>query len=301
MYELSVRAPSTEGLPSPLPLWLQPEYLLAVQSLQQAEAFHLLCRKGDSCVAIMPLYERKYLGLKRLICPLSAYYQGLWFFWEAGREANRNLLDELKVSGEVAEFLQGRYQRAHFNLAPHNQDVRGFTGKGFKAHPLYTFTHATSQPLSLLSDERKNLRSALKLNYRLEEQFLPGEFVGMLKDLHQRKDQRFGLPYSGFEQWLVRLHEHGLLTQFNLMREGKLASSNLLLGGSSDRTGYSIMICTLPEEMKNGASSLHYSLLVEQLRGRFDRLDFCGGNVAEVARFKAALGLNLEIFFRIRG
>lgn len=301
MYDISVREPSREGLQANLPLWLQPDFLAAVSELQGVEALQLVCRKGDQCVAMLPLYEKKSLGVRRLICPVSAYYQGFWYFWEPGREPNRNLLDELKVSSEAAAFLKARYKRMHFNLAPHNLDVRGFTTAGFKALPLYTFVHDLSQPLGLLADERKQLRTAEKQDYPLEESFRPDEFLSLLKELHQRKAQRFGLPYGAFQSWMETLHNKDLLAQFNLLQNGATVSSNLILGGREDSTGYSIMICTRPEAMKNGAATLHYKLLAEMLRDRFATLDFCGGNVVEVARFKAALGLGLKVFFQLRG
>ncbi|HNT51935.1 MAG TPA: hypothetical protein PKH19_00935 [Candidatus Syntrophosphaera sp.] len=299
MYEISLRTPQHESFP--LPLWLHPEFLEAVAALQHCQAWQLLCHKGDQCVAMMPLYEKLNLGLRRLICPQSAYYQGLWFFWEDGRARNRNLLDELKVSADIAQFLKARYKRLHFNLAPHNLDTRGFTWAGFRAKPLYTFTHSLRQPLEPLIDERRKLRSAMKQDYRLEEGFRPEEFIDLLKEQHQRKEQRFGLPYQGWEQWMRRLHGQDLLAQFNLLRGQRIISSNLLLGGTHDRVAYSIMICTLPEEMKNGASTRHYYELVSSLAQRWDKIDFCGGNISEVARFKAALGLTLRPFFQLKG
>ena len=95
------------------------------------------------------------------------------------------------------------------------------------------------------------------------------------------------------------MYQHQLLSQFNLRREGKVVSSSLVLGGKEDDRAYLIMLSTLPEEMKNGASVVHYLTFIESLRGRFDKIDFCGGNNPDVARFKAAMGFKLELFFII--
>ncbi len=300
MYELSIRSPEPGILTAP-PVWLDPRFLLAVQELQQVEALLLLCHKGEQLVAALPLYEKKSLGLRRLICPMSAYYQGLWFFWEPERETNRNLLDELKITGEVAAFLKARYKRLQFNLAPHNTDVRGFTWQGLKAVPYYTFTHASGRELRILKDERKQLRAAREHDYRLVEAFEPTGFMGMLKDLYARKQKSLGVDYGAFQAWMEKLHASELLAQFNLMREERIVSTNLVLGGRNDSRGYSIMRSTLPQDLKSGASALHSLLLVEQLKDRFAGLDFCGANYPEVARFKAALGFQLELFFKIVG
>ncbi len=300
MYELSIQTLADSSLTS-VPIWIDPRFMLAVAELHQLEAFQLLCHKGEQLVAALPLYEKKSLGLRRLICPMSAYYEGLWFFWEKGREPNRNMLDELKVSTEVAIFLKSRYKRMQFNLTPHNQDIRGFTWQGLKAVPYYTFTHDCSKELSVLKDERKKLRSAQKHDYRLMEEYKPAEFVVLLKDLYGRKQKNLGVSYPAFRNWMDRLYKEDLIAQFNLMDEDRIVSSNLVLGGKNDSRGYSIMRSTRPQDLKRGASALHSLLLVEMLKSRFQELDFCGANYPEVARFKAALGFELELFFKILG
>ncbi len=300
MYELSLRSPSLQGLASPA-IWIDPRFMLAVAELHQIEALQLLCHKGEQLVAALPLYEKKSLGLRRLICPMSAYYHGLWFFWEPGREANRNLLDELRVATEVAQFLRSRYKRLQLNLAPHNRDVRGFTWQGLKAVPYYTFTHSSEAELRVLKDERKKLKAAREHDYRLVEAYLPEEFITLLKDLYARKQKSLGVSYPRFKTWMEALHREELLAQFNLMEDGRIVSTNLIVGGANDSTGYSIMRSTIPQDLKSGASALHSLLLAEQLKQRFAKLDFCGANYPEVARFKAALGFKLELFFRITG
>ncbi len=299
MYDLSLQDCSTAALKKPV-VWIDPRFLEAVGELHQLEARLLLCHKGDQLVAAMPLYERKKLGIRRLVCPMSAYYHGLWFFWEKGRVENRNLLDELRISTEVARFLRSRYRRLQLNLAPHNLDARGFTWEGLKAVPFYTFTQDLFQPLQLFKDERKKLRHAQNEGYWLQEKFRPELFSKMIQDLYDRKQKNLGVSLSAFVAWMEKIHGWGLLTQFNLVEADNAVSTNLVLGGENDRQGYSIMRSTIPEKMKTGASVIHTQLMVDLLKDRFSSIDFCGANYPDVARFKAALGLKLEPFFRIR-
>ena len=299
MFELSIRTPSAEGIKTGIPLWLHPEYLAAVGELQDIETKQLVCYKGDQIVAMLPLYEKKKMGVRRLISPVSAYYQGLWFFGEAQRGDNRAMLDELHISSEVAQFILDRYKRIHFNLTPANYDVRGFTWAGLKVKPLYTFTHKLTEPFNILKDERKKLKIAQDQGYYLDDEFNAEQFIRMLKDLHQRKGQRFALSYPNFAVWITKLHKLGLLSQYSLKRDNEIVSTNLVLGTQQDTTAYAIMRCTKQEDLKNGASALHSTLLVEKLASQFQYIDFCGANVPEVARFKAALGFELKIFFQI--
>ena len=274
--------------------------MLAVQNLHNCEAKQLVCYKGDEIKAVMPIYEKKKLGISYIICPVSSYYQGLWFYNLGNRGENRRLLDELNISSEIAIWLNAHYRKMQFKLMPENYDVRGFTWKNFKAIPLYTFSYDFQEPLKILYDERKRLIKASAYNYQLDEQFFPEEFIHLLKILYQRINKNLGLSYNAFQNWMEDLYRHNLLSQFNLRREGKVVSSNIVLVGKEDNRAYSILQSTLPEEMKNGASIVHYLSFIESLRGRFDKIDFCGGNTPDVARFKAAMGFKLELFFMIK-
>ena len=298
-YNIIARFPSKEGL-SFCPLWINPDFMLAVQNLHNCEAKQLVCYKGDEIKAVMPLYEKKKLGISYLICPTSSYYQGLWFYNLGKKGENRRLLDELNISSDIAIWLNAHYRKMQFKLMPENYDVRGFTWKNFKAIPLYTFSYDFQEPLKILYDERKRLIKASAYNYQLDEQFFPEEFIHLLKILYQRINKNLGLSYNAFQNWMEDLYRHNLLSQFNLRREGKVVSSNIVLVGKEDNRAYSILQSTLPEEMKNGASIVHYLSFIESLRGRFDKIDFCGGNTPDVARFKAAMGFKLELFFMIK-
>ena len=300
MYELSLSKCSQAELKDPV-VWIDPRFLEAVAELHQLEARLLLCYKGEKLAAAMPIYERKKLGFRVTVCPMSAYYHGLWFFWEEGREENRNLLDELKIAGSVAQFLKSHYKRFQVNLAPHNLDVRGFTWQGLKALPFYTFIHDLSQPLQPFRVERRKLRSAQDKGYRLVEEFSPEIFSQMIQELYNRKEKNLGVDEAAFQAWMKKLHEIGLLSQLNLMDQREVVSTNLILGGENDHHAYAIMQSTQPDHLKAGASVVHTQLMAERLKDRFSALDFCGANYPEVARFKAAMGMKLKVFFRING
>jgi hypothetical protein len=298
MFDIQIEAPQRDrGLS--LPVWVHPDFLLAAAELQDVQTYHLVCRKGEQIVALMPLYEKSKFGIKRLINPVCAYYQGLWFFWQENRQPNRVLLDELNLSHEIALFLKKHYTKGCFNLIPQNQDIRGFSWAGFRAKPLYTFEQVLNEPMQIIKDEKEKLKRALNQDYTFVEKFDPDVFISMLKELHNRKEQKFRLSYSAFGLWMKQLHEAGLLIQDNLMQGERIVSSNLVLAATGETTAYTIMRCTDQAGLRSGASILHSVKLIESLQHRFTKLDFCGGNNPEVARFKAALGLKLRLFFQI--
>ncbi|MDD4309499.1 MAG: GNAT family N-acetyltransferase, partial [Candidatus Cloacimonetes bacterium] len=134
---------------------------------------------------------------------------------------------------------------------------------------------------------------------RFAEEFRISDFMQMFKEMSERKDRHFGYTYEKLESFLIKLHSLGLLHQYNLYRDDRIVSSNLLLQNSND-IAYTVFRATDPEALRNGASSLHTVKLCENMAGKASELDFCGANIPEIARFKAALGLTLKVFYQIR-
>ncbi|MDZ4182972.1 MAG: hypothetical protein U1B83_08855, partial [Candidatus Cloacimonadaceae bacterium] len=289
MYEFLIQAPDTLSWLSQTPLWLHPEFLGSVAEFHDAEARQVLCFKGSQLFAAMPIYEKKTLGQKRLINPVSSYYQGLFFNWEAEMAPNRRLLDALQISGALAKFLLGHYRKMQINLTPDLFDVRGFVWNGLKAKPLYTFVHDLALPFQPLRDEREKLNRAAKMDYEFTEEYAPEPFLEMLQAMHSRKNHHSDLDYARLEKHLDQLHQAGLMRQYNLKAESGIVSANILLH-NGEGTAYTVRRATDAMHLKNGASSWHSKCLIEALGGEFDRLDFCGANDPEVGRFKAALG-----------
>ena len=298
MYEILLRPPQrlTET-PAPS-FWLNPFLMHSVAEMSGTETLQLLCFKGETLMAAMPLYERTAMRIKRLIAPVGAYYQGISFFNPKSGSSNRQLLDELHICEQIARFLKGRYLKISFNLNPDNYDVRGFTWSGLKAKPLYTFIHRLPKPVSPLRDERSKIKRAQAENYSFTEEFYPEQFIEMQKNLLQRKRYDTGITYARLLAWIKTLHQDGLLMQFNLKRGDRIISANIVLGDDGD-TAYTVLRATCSEGLKTGASSLHSVLLIQALKDRYCQLDFCGANLPEVARFKAAFGFELKLFFQI--
>jgi len=94
------------------------------------------------------------------------------------------------------------------------------------------------------------------------------------------------------------LHEHGLLRQFNIYYKNEIVSANIILSDGGE-LAYTIILATQEDAMKLGAATLHSVELSRHLPSTTKILDFCGANIREVARFKAALGLDLRVYYHI--
>jgi hypothetical protein len=279
--------------------WHKPEFMAAIADLHHVKGLQLQVYKGEELFALLPLFERSKMGIKAIVAPVGAYYQGISFAFEANVSAPRKLLDTTAVCGEIAGYLAARYRRVHFRLNPENTDVRGFSWNGFKASPLYTFRSSAAAELPSLPDERKKLRTAQNLGMSLEERFDSEVFIRLQKDLDQRKSHKLGISYSGLQSFVEKLFSAGLLKQFNVLWDGKPVSSNILLHDGGD-VAYTLFQATAEDAMRKGAATFHSLSLLQHLPAGTRIFDYCGANVQEVARFKAALGLELVNFYQIR-
>ncbi len=270
----------------------------AVEKLHNLEARQLKVFKGDQLIALLPVYEKKLLGYKGLACPAGSYYQGLNLWLEDSSPAPRKLLDTLQITQTLAEYLKSHYHRIQLNLSPETQDIRGFTWSMLKAKPLYTFVSATEVQLKPLPDERKKINLAVSKGYEFSWELDLDAFFALFKAMNARKQRSLGFTYPGFRLFLEELSQAGIMRQGNLEKNGKIISSNILL--KDGNKAYTVFRATDNEALKTGASSLHSLRLLEYAKAEgITDMDFCGGNVKEVARFKAALGLELKPFYQI--
>jgi hypothetical protein len=278
--------------------WYTPFFMEQIAKLHDVKPLLLQVFKGEELVATLPLYERKKLSLKALVCPVGAYYQGLHTFFEEEASPNRVLLDNCAISTEIALFLSSRYGRINLKLNPENPDVRGFTWNGFKAAPLYTFYHESNEALHILQDEKKKLRRAEAAGMSITEAFDPDSFLRLQKQLDQRKKKSLGVDLARLADFFAALHAKGLLKQYNIELDSRVVSTNILYYDGGD-VAYTVFMASEEQAMKQGAATYHSVALLDHLPPQCRILDYCGANVPEVARFKAALGLKLKVFYSL--
>lgn len=277
--------------------WATPEFLSAVQQIHNLEAGLLLCYKGEEVVASLPLFVRSLWGKQYLVQPVTAYYQPLQFFHVQSHSTRRHL-DELRISEALGQYLKSRYHQVGFKLAPQNLDARGFIWSGMKAKPLYTYILEFETKFEPLKDEKKKLELAQLRGYEFSSGFCLDKFMALYSRMNERKEQKSSLSLKKLEHFFHLLHQAGLLQQRNVIYQGETVSADLFMGLGSG-TAYMLLRASQAEEMKYGVSTWHTARLIDELMQQYDRVDFCGANVPEVARFKAAMGMHLAVFFQI--
>lgn len=279
-------------------LWTNPLFMTEAAKVYDLEPKLLLAYKGEFLAAALPIYEKRRIGSVSLVINPSSYYQELQIWHQEETPAPRRLLDELQITSAMALYLKEHYRNIAFNLTPGHVDVRGFTWNGLKALPFYTFTHQLDQELSPIRDEREKLRRAEARGYQWHRGLDVEAFLTLNEALEQRKNRAIVLHPKRMRGYIENLHAAGLLRQYNVSRDGVIKSSNLLLTDGGEES-FTILRASDRSEMRYGVSAWHTQQLVNDLKAQHCMLDLCGGNTPDVARFKAALGLQLKVFYRI--
>lgn len=300
MYEILLETPNPESTALNPALWSHPVLMTEAARLQELEPKILSVFKGQFKAAELPVYERRRLGGVSLQSPSGSYYQELKFWHQKESPAPRRLLDELQITSAIADYLRGKYRSIVFNLSPRLTDVRGFTWNGFKALPMYTFEHRLSEEIHPLRDEREKLRRAADRGYCFARNLDPDAFLELSDAMFERKNHHAYTKPAKMRAYIENLSKAGLLSQYNVCLDGRIVSANILLAGEGGMA-YTVLRASHSDEMRHGVSLWHTDMLIKELRKQYHTLDLCGANVPEVARFKAAMGLELKLFFRISG
>ncbi|MGI6198166.1 MAG: hypothetical protein ACOYIS_03435 [Candidatus Cloacimonadaceae bacterium] len=303
MYDIVLTSPNAAEQSASTPVWCRAELMQASAALHDYEPKLINVYKGEELLAQMPVYEQSYLGFTRLMPSKGSFYQGVHFYHNAGIVLARKGLDELRICSELAIFLKKHYKKFNITLAPSNYDMRGFIWNKLKVQPLYTYVHdytlydytLDAQPMG---KERRKLRLADRQGYTFQEFLDASAFMELRNVMFKRKSMQWSKDGDRLKTYIEDLAKVGLIKQHNVCRDDKIVSINIILQGD-DQVAYSLFRSSVKEEMDKGVSLWHTDMLIKTMESSCKVLDFCGANVPEVARFKASMGHQLQLFFRV--
>lgn len=258
----------------------------------------LTCFRNDNAVAWLPLYEKKFITLRKAFNPTLVYYSPVVFTLPPLKQANRELLREYEITRCLGESLNKGFKRVWLNLDPSLQDVRGFKDMDLKAVPHYTYVKDLKQSTEFFIGEEAKLRRAEKENYSFEQRFVPDKLLELVYAMYGRKRHIFPNDRSGLLELIKELHSNQLVRQYNVLKEGNIVSAILILT-DRDKTCYGMLTATEAQAMQKGASLVLFSRLFSVLAEEFDRFDLCGANSKGPSRLKAAMGAELKLFFQL--
>jgi hypothetical protein len=281
-----------------LPVWYNPVWMNALAKLHKIAPRVLICFKNDNPIAFLPLYEKRFVTLKKAYNPLLVYYSPLFFNLPERKKSNRNLLLEYEAVKCMADFLNATYKRVVLNLNPRQEDIRGFRDAGFKLLPQYTFIQDLTTDAEFFLGEEARLRKARTEGYNFSRKAKPEEHLELVYKMYQRKQHPFLSDRAALLKLIAELLEKGLVEQYNVWKDDLIVSSMLIIAAPGN-TAYGWMTASNPQEMKKGASLFMFSELFKALAEQYVKFDMCGANSRGPSRLKAALGADLELFFQV--
>jgi hypothetical protein len=285
-----------------LPLYSQPDFLSAFARAYQVESYYLTVWQEDECVACMPVFERKLLGLRSIMSPQLYYYHFISFQLQEGMHPNRIQQRKLEILEALSDYIQKHYQKLSFNLCPGIRDVRGFTWTKMKATPLYTYLVPlkTIDSSCFYKNERNSIHKAVRDGVHIEEKVSINEFIRLMKLTNQRQKRDLAISEERHVKLLEELFSIKDLRQFNAMIGETVIATFLILQDHVMDTVYAWQHYTDPAYFNTGVSPFFMDSLFNLLKNEFTTFDFCGANHPAISRYKAAFGANLELFFRIQ-
>ncbi len=284
-------------------LYCQPDFLAAFASAYQAEVFYLATWNGTEYVACMPVFERKKLGFLTIINPQLYYYHFLSFNMQKSMHPNRIQQRKLDILEAISHYMQKNYHKVLFNLNPEIQDIRGFTWTKMKAIPLYTYLVSLKNINSshFFVNERNSIHKAEREGVTIAEFINYNEFIRLMKMTNQRQGRELALSEEQHIKLLQDLFNIQAVRQFNALIDNKIIAVFLVLQDHGLDTVYAWQHYTDPAYFNTGVSPFFFNTLFNLLKDDFSTFDLCGANHPAISRYKAALGANLQVFFRIQG
>ncbi len=284
-----------------LPLFANQDFVQAICELHNLDFHYFTAYNADEIWAVMPVFIKSKIGFKKAVTPVLSYYNPIVWHLPKQKRENRNLLYKLEITGLIAKHLKSSLDSVSMNLSPDLIDMRGFLKSGFTAKPLYTFSFDLKPDFepNLFPKEGTSLRKASQQGFVINEEFNPERFLELLKQTNERQEREFSVEDSKHLNLLMELQMKGLLLQRNAVINNEIVSSLLILDDRKRQVLYAWENGTHKDYLNSGVSLLlHYDTVIKY-RNSYKEYDLCGGNHTSIARFKAAMGAELNCFFRI--
>ena len=306
--DLAVKSCKISDLPVEIPItdiYLLPDFLTLLVKYFHYNVNYLLVtnRVNGDILAVTATFEKKLLGIPSIINPQIIYYQPLEYFSVKRKHKNETQLQDLEIQKQISAYYHKYYFKIEKNLSPNTIDVRGFNWSGLKASPLYTYVFDLKSYSSdiFFRKQRASLRKAQKLEYQFTGKTDIDSFLSLVEGTKKRQDWNFNIPDKTLKDYISQLLKLGFVKQFSITNQkGKIVSTMFCLMDKVNKVAYAWLASTDVQELSKGVSTLLFHSISEYLQTDYDVFDLCGANTDTIARFKASLGAELKVFYRIK-
>jgi len=259
-------------------------------------------KKEKICGGVV-LTEKRQLGKKVALNALLCPYLGFVLAPPISSKFSDRSSKQQKTLSALIQYLRERYSQIDLINAPELNDIRPFTQSRWKTAPRYTFYLDVSDSDQLWKSLDGSVRRSIKkaeesgLNTGLME-CSPDEIFALLDKTLGKKGKKNPIPYSLVREIVtseIIKNQRAIIGART--NQGELISAIVCVWDW--QRAYYLIAATHPERLSTGVSSL----LIWKLAGFLSKLpseelDFIGGNIPSIARFKETFNPRLITHFR---
>jgi len=257
----------------------------------------------DQILGGVALTEKKQMGHYAALNALLSPYPGFLLLPSASTKISDKLSREHDVLIHLIKFLEKHYAQIDLNNAPGLYDVRPFIQRHWQTIPRYTYYLNLANLDALWENFDGSVRRIIKKAQSSELHVgvitgHPTEIFTLLEATWGKHRDKNPIPES-----LVR----------EIVTSGDLESQRIIIGAHTPEgklisvivclwdwnRAYYLIAATDPEHLSTGINSL----LIWELAGYLSKipvtqLDFIGGNIPNIARFKETFNPQLINYYR---
>jgi len=257
----------------------------------------------DQILGGVVLTEKKQLGHYTALNALLSPYLGFLLLPSASTKISDKLSKEHEVLSSLIKFLEKRYAQIDLNNAPGLNDVRPFIQHHWQTIPRYTYYLNLANLNALWENFDGSVRRIIKKAQTsgLHVSHITGhptEIFSLLEATWGKHRDINPIPES-----LVR----------EIVTSGDLESQRIVIGAHTPEgklisvivclwdwnRAYYLIAASEPEHLSTGVNSLLIWELAELLsKIPVTQLDFIGGNIPNIARFKETFNPQLINYYR---
>ena len=284
-----------------LSFWANPILMECYAKRDKSIFYYLVVYQDDIIVAVMPIFEKKKIFLKKAYTPLDYKYTPIDFFLKNDLDKFREQNYKLSIINEIAKYLKNNYFRIHIYLDPSINDIRAFNWAGLTVYTRYTYIKKIDDytPDSLSRETKRLLNNKAKKELHIKEIWDIDIYMSLSEQMLKRKNRNLRQINSQFSVFLNDLYNKDLCTMYVAYKNDTPLLYLIILKDIIHKKIFAFFSALSDEgKKKYGASIYVYDYIFTNLK-EYITLDFAGANINTVAYFKSQFNCDLINYYHI--
>ena len=282
-----------------LSLWSNPQLLKIFAARDSVQCFYLCCYRETQLVALMPIMEKKKMGITYITQLFEQSYTTIDFFNVDQSNLYSEQNEQIMILKSFSLYLK-KYLKVSLKFDPTIIDIRPFKWDGFHIGVNYTYTCTIPEyrEESLPRIAKEKLKKALKAHLIVQEHWDIDIVKNISEEMLLLKNRSLRQVHHKYLAFLENLYDAKLCHQIVVYKDTTPISFTIFL-----KDPKSIFLCAFV----TGTTKLGYSIGANTLGtdyilknfNQYHQYDFCGANIESIAFYKSQLNFELKNYYSI--